>query len=124
MKGRGKSYISEINLKPELKRNQFGAIEIDVQPEAYTQPDKIWNKYRVDSLSALDKKTYSFVDSVGKANNFDKMTRKIGALMNGKLTFGYIDLYLDNLFKVNHYEGLRTGLRLATSDKVLSLIHI
>ncbi len=118
MKGRGKSYISEINLKPELKRNQFGAIEIDVQPEAYTQPDKIWNKYRVDSLSALDKKTYSFVDSVGKANNFDKMTRKIGALMNGKLTFGYIDLYLDNLFKVNHYEGLRTGLRLATSDKV------
>ncbi len=118
MKGRGKSYISEINLKPELKTNQFGAIEIDVQPEAYSQSEEVWNKYRIDSLSALDKKTYSFVDSVGKANNFDKMTRKIGALMNGKLTFGYIDLYLDNLFKVNHYEGLRTGLRLATSDKV------
>jgi hypothetical protein len=62
--------------------------------------------------------TYRFVDSVGKANNFDKITKKFDALMNGKITLGYIDLYLDNIFKVNHYEGLRLGLKLATSSKV------
>jgi hypothetical protein len=38
--------------------------------------------------------------------------------MNGKITFGYVDAYLDNIFKVNHYEGLRLGLKLSTSGKV------
>ncbi len=118
MKGSGKSYISNINLNPNLKRNQFGAIEVDVQPDAFSQSDKAWNKYRVDSLSAQEQMTYRFIDSVGKANNFDKLTRKFYAFVNGKITFGYIDVYLDNIFRVNHYEGLRLGLKLSTSDKV------
>lgn len=118
MKGRGKSYISDIKLNPDLKRIHFGAVEIDVQPGAYNQPGEIWNKYRVDSLSRLDKQTYRMIDSVGKVHNFDGMTRKMNALMNGKLPLGYLDLYLDNLFKVNQHEGFRAGLHLSTSDKV------
>ncbi len=118
MKGSGKSYISDVNLNPNLKRNQFGAIEVDVQPDAFTQPEQIWNKYRIDSLSSQEQMTYRFVDSVGKANNFDKLTRKFYALANGKITFGYLDVYLDNIFRVNHYEGIRLGLKLSTSDKV------
>jgi len=118
MKGSGKSYISDINLNPNFRRNQFGAIEVDIQPDAFTQTDQTWNTYRTDSLSMQEQMTYHFVDSVGKANNFDKLTKKFDALMNGKITLGYIDLYLDNIFKVNHYEGLRLGLKLATSDKV------
>lgn len=116
--GRGKSYISEINLNPNLHRNKFGAIEVDVQPDAYTQPNQIWNKYRIDSLTQRDEMTYKYIDSVGKANNFDKLTKRLDALMNGKLTFGYVDMYLDYLFKVNHHEGIRTGLKLSTSNKV------
>lgn len=118
MKGSGKSYISNVNLNPNLRRNQFGAIEVDVQPDAYSQPEQIWKKYRVDSLSARDQMTYEFVDSVGKVNKFDKLNKKLDAMMNGKITFGYIDMYLDYLFKVNHHEGIRTGLKLSTSDKV------
>jgi hypothetical protein len=118
MMGRGKSYISEINLKPDLKRSQFGAIEVDVQPDAYSQPEDVWNKYRIDSLTQRDQKTYLVIDSIGKANNFDRLTRRLDAMMNGKVTLGYIDLYMDNLFKVNHHEGLRLGLKLSTSDKV------
>ncbi len=118
MMGRGKSYISEINLNPELKRNQFGAIEIDVQPDAFTQPEKTWNKYRVDTLTKRDQMTYHVIDSIGRAYHFDKMNKRLDALMNGKVTLGYIDLYLDNLFKVNHHEGFRAGLKLSTSGKV------
>lgn len=118
MMGRGKSYISEINLNPNLKRNQFGAIEIDVLPDAYMQPEKVWNSYRVDSLTMRDQMTYRVIDSIGKANNFDKLTRRLDALVNGKVTLGYVDLYMDNIFKINHHEGLRLGLKLSTSDKV------
>jgi hypothetical protein len=82
------------------------------------QPEKVWNTYRVDSLTLRDQMTYRVIDSIGKANNFDKLTRRLDALVNGKVTLGYIDLYMDNLFKINHHEGLRLGLKLSTSDKV------
>jgi hypothetical protein len=118
MMGRGKSYISDINLNPGLKRDQFGAVEVDVLPDAYKQSEKTWNQYRVDSLTARDQMTYKVIDSIGKANNFDKMNRRLDAMMNGKVTIGYIDLYMDYLFKVNHHEGLRPGMKISTSDKV------
>ncbi len=122
--GRGKSYISDINLNPKLRRDQFGAIEVDVLPDAYTQPEKVWDQYRTDSLSMREQRTYRIIDSIGKAENFDKWTKRLGAMSNGKATFGYLDLYLDYLFKANHHEGFRTGLKLSTSDKVSSRFRI
>ncbi len=116
--GRGKSYITDINLNPQLRKNQFGVFEVDVQPDAYTQPEEIWNKYRVDSLTQKEQMTYQVMDSFGKAKNFDRMTSKLNTLMTGSITFGYIDIYLDNLIKVNRYEGFRTGLKISTSNKV------
>jgi len=116
--GRGKSYITDINLNPKLRRNQFGVFEVDVQPDAYNQPEEIWEKYRVDSLTEREQTTYRVIDSIGKAKKFDNRTRKLNSMMSGSITFGYIDLYLDNLFRVNRYEGFRTGLKLSTSDNV------
>ncbi|MFA5970894.1 MAG: DUF5686 family protein [Lentimicrobiaceae bacterium] len=118
MKGRGKSYISDINLDPKLRRDRFGAIEVDVQPDAYRQSEELWNKYREDSLSSRDQITYQFIDSIGKSHNFDKLNKRIDALLKGKITYGFVDLYLDNLFRVNHHEGARAGLKLSTSDNV------
>jgi hypothetical protein len=122
--GRGKSYISDINLDPKLQRNQFGVFEVDVQPEAYKQPEEIWNKYRIDSLTSREQTTYRVVDSLGKARNFDKRTNKFNALTGGTLSLGYADFYLDNLFRVNQHEGFRLGLKLSTSDKVLSWMRV
>ncbi len=122
--GRGKSYITGINLNPKLRRDQFGAIEVDVQPDAYIQPENTWNKYRTDSLSPREAMTYHVIDSLGKAENFDKFSRRLDALMNGKVTFGYVDLYLDYLFKVNHHEGFRGGAKISTSDKVSTRFRI
>ena len=116
--GRGKSYIKDINLNPQFRKNQFEVFEVDVQPDAYDQPEEIWNKYRVDSITPKEQMTYQFMDSLGKARNFDRMTSKLNTLMTGSITFGYIDIYLDNLFKVNRHEGFRTGLKISTSNKV------
>jgi hypothetical protein len=122
--GRGKSYISEINLNPIFKRNQFGVYEIDVQPDAYKQLPKLWNSYRVDSLTPRDLMTYNVIDSLGKAKNFDKLSRKLNTFSTGTISISYFDLYLDNLFKVNHHEGFRPGIKLSTSDKFSSWIKI
>lgn len=122
--GRGKSYISDINLNPNFQRNQFGVYEIDVQPDAYKQLPKLWNSYRVDSLTPRDLMTYTVIDSLGKARNFDKLTRKLNTFSTGTISISYLDLYLDNLFKVNHHEGFRPGLKLSTSDKFSSWFKI
>ncbi len=120
MTGRGKSYISDINLDPKLRRDQFGVYEVDVLPDAYRQPEETWNRYRLDSLTTRDRSTYRFMDSLGKVKNFDKLGRKLNSMMSGAVSLGYFDLYPDNLFRVNHYEGFRTGLKLSTSDRVSS----
>ena len=116
--GRGKSYISDINLNPKLQRDKFGVFEVDIQPDAYKQGEELWNKYRVDSLTPQEKMTYFVIDSIGNARHFDRRTEKLNTLMTGSLTLGFVDLYFDNLFKVNHHEGLRLGLKLSTSNKV------
>lgn len=116
--GRGKSYISEVNLNPKLQRDKFGVFEVDIQPDAYKQGEELWNKYRVDSLTPKEQMTYNVIDSIGHARHFDRRSEKLNTLMTGSLTFGYVDMYLDNLFKVNHHEGLRLGLKLSTSNKV------
>lgn len=122
--GRGKSYIRDINLNPKLRKNEFGIFEVDVQPDAYKQPAEIWNRYRIDSLTSKEEETYRMIDSLGKAKNFDRRTNRLNALVGGSVTFGFVDLYLDNLFKVNRYEGFRLGLKLSTSDKVLSWMRV
>ena len=124
MMGRGKSYISDVDLNPKLRRDQFGSVEVDVLPDAYTQTENTWNRYRTDSLTMRDQMTYHYIDSVGKAQNFDKYSRRLDALMNGKITMGYFDLYLDNLFRINHHEGFRAGAKLSTSDKLCSWLKI
>jgi len=116
--GRGKSYISDINLSPKLRRDQFGVFEVDVQPDAHTQTEAFWNKYRVDSLTPKEQTTYRIIDSIGKVKHFDRRTNKLNTLMAGSLTIGYVDIYLDNLFRINHHEGARTGLKLSTSNRV------
>ena len=118
MMGSGKSYLSHINLNPDLKRNQFGFVEVDVLPDAYIQPEKVWNTYRADSLTSRERMTYKVIDSLGKAENFDRLSKRLDALMNGKIPFRYFDLHLDELFKWNHYEGFRVGLKVSSSDKV------
>lgn len=122
--GRSKSYISDINLNPKLLRNQFGIYEVDVQPDAYSQPEKIWNKFRIDSLTTREQTTYRVIDSLGKARHFDRRTAKLNSLISGSLTIGYIDLYLDQLFSINYQEGIRVGLKLSTSDRVSSWFKI
>jgi hypothetical protein len=122
--GRGKSYISNIKLNPELRRNQFGFVEVDVQPDAYHKTEEVWNQFRVDSLTQRDRNTYRIIDSIGKASNFDNIGKKLDALLNSKLPIGPLDLELDKLFGINYHEGVRLGVGAHTNYKVSSVFQL
>lgn len=120
--GLGKSYLKNVQLDPEFNRKDFSQVLIQMDPMSTRQPEDFWNTYRQDSLDQRELRTYEFMDSVGKAENFDAKIKIVEALFDGKWRMGMVDLDLDRMLAFNNYEGLRLGVGLHTNDKFSSRI--
>ena len=116
--GVGKSYIRDIELNPELVKRQFSNIEVDVDPNAHDRSEDYWSRYRTDSLSERDRKTYAFMDSVGREANFDRIARTFETVMTGKIPVKFIDFDIDKFLRYNQYEGFYLGLGIHTNDRL------
>lgn len=115
----GRSYITDIQVNPEIRRREFGAVEVDVDDKAVTGGDDILQQYRNDELSKKDSVTYHVVDSLGKKLNIERKISNLEALMEGKLRIKFIDIELARIFTYNNYEGVRLGLGLGTNERLL-----
>ncbi|MBB6609808.1 carboxypeptidase-like regulatory domain-containing protein [Pontibacter sp. Tf4] len=118
--GRIRTYITNINLNPGLQKRDFSAIALQQSPLANKQPDYIWQQYRPDTLDAFEQRTYTVMDSVGKAQNLDRTIRLMEYLLTKKLPIGPISLDLDKLLHISDFEGLRLGIGAHTNDRLLS----
>ena len=116
--GVGKSYIRDIELSPELLRREFSNVVVDVDPNAHDRNEAYWNQYRTDSLSDRDRKTYAFMDSIGKEANFDRLAKTFETVMTGKIPFKFIDFDMNKFLRYNQYEGLYLGLGIHTNDRL------
>jgi hypothetical protein len=116
--GIGKSYHKNIELNPELVKKQFSYIEVELDPNAGYRDDEYWNKYRSDTLSARDKRTYNYMDSVGQAENFDKSIKQLETVLTGKIPWGKFDIPLDKFFGYNSYEGFWLGAGIRTNKRL------
>ena len=116
--GSGRSYIRDIVLNPELVRREFNHLDVEVDKDATTRSEPFWNQYRVDSLSRKDRQTYKVLDSVGKANNFDKMAKTLQTLLTGRIPWGPIDIDINRFLNYNTYEGLVLGAGIHTNDRL------
>ncbi|MGP8217348.1 MAG: DUF5686 family protein [Bacteroidia bacterium] len=119
-----RSYIKDIVLDTMLRKRDFGRVEVEIDNNASKQADTIWNKYRHDTLSAKEKRTYRKIDSVGKAQHFDRKLQWYEALATGKLRWGWTDIDLDRILNYNDYESVRIGAGLHTNDEVSRLISV
>ncbi len=116
--GSGRSYIRDIVLNPELVRREFNHLDIEVKPAATSQPEDFWNQYRTDSLSRRDRRTYEVLDSIGEANNFDKLAKSVQTVLTGKIPWGPVDIDINRFINYSTYEGLVLGAGLHTNDKL------
>lgn len=114
----GKSYISEVNLAPELRKRDFDNVVMEVQEDAGTKSDDFWKAVRQEELSEKEENTYLFMDSVGEAINMERIVKWSESLADGRLNLGYVDFDLNQLMRYNLYEGFRLGGGLYTSKKV------
>jgi hypothetical protein len=113
------SYLKNIEINPEISKKEFSYIDTEIEIDAGKKTEEFWAKYREDSLSIREKNTYHLVDSIGKAEHFDRKLKVLEALMTGKLTLGPVDFDLNRLMAFNQYEGFRLGAGLRTNKKIL-----
>lgn len=119
MTGIGRSYLRDIEIGIPMERKQFNNISIEYDPKKMGNSDAVLARYRVDTLARKEERTYSVIDSIGKAENFDKKFKMLSILAKGYVPLGYVNLNLNSIFSsYNDYESLRLGLGFNTSDKL------
>ena len=119
-----RSYVENIVLEPDLKDKKFTKDEIEISDEAGKKDELFWQKYRRDSLTTIDKKTYQINDSIGNAAHLDAKIKAVETMMLGKLPFKFIDFDLDKFIEVNEYEGFRLGVGIHTNNKISKFVSV
>jgi len=119
-----RGYIKNIVLDTNLRRGQFGRVEIEVDPNASNKTDDFWNKYRIDTLSKKEKRTYRVIDSIGKSNHFDRKLKWFEAFSTGELKMGWLNMDLNRILNYNGYEKFRLGMGLHTNDEVSKFVSV
>lgn len=122
--GIARSYIENIEINPEIKNSVFSEVAVDIDKNAGKRDENFWNEKRKDTLSLKEKKTYEFIDSVGKANNLDLKLQLFETAMSGKIPLSIFDIDLKRLLTYNDYEGVRLGLGVETSERYLKFFNL
>lgn len=118
----GKSYLRDIQFIDSLRRRDFSEVELKYEKEAPKRDDTFWKKYRIDSLSTIDRTTYKVVDSIGEELKLDKVLDFATKVGDGKIPWGKFDIPLERFFDYNRYEGFRLGAGLYTNEKLFEKV--
>ena len=116
LSGESKSYIRNINTGPELRKRDFGPVVLRMDPQATRMPDSLLEHYREHPLDPREARTYSFMDSIGSKENFDKRIRVLTSIATGRIPMGRFNWELNRFIRFNDYEGFRPGAGLRTND--------
>ncbi|MFN8776182.1 MAG: DUF5686 family protein [Flavobacteriales bacterium] len=114
--GFGKSYISNLSYDLNYRSRDFGPVVLMMAPDARTLSDSSWQALRTIPLDEKEENTYRTVDSLGRAQNFDKRFEKLLLLTTGKIPIGKLNFDLDRLTRFNDFEGLRLGGGVHTNE--------
>ena len=116
----GKSYLSDIEINPELSKRQFSDIEIKVDPDAAYRDETFWDARRIDSLTERVKATYILVDSLTQGTDiFDRVLGLTDQLMTeSALPVGIINLDLNKIVRISANRGWYLGLGASTNDRL------
>lgn len=113
--GIGKSYLSDIEINPELNKADFSPVELAVDDDSHLKSEDWWAQYRMIPLSAMDTNTYRIIDSIAQAAHLDRQLSIIETLASGYVPFGFLDINWRNIVNYNTYEGFRLGLDVQTN---------
>ena len=120
----GNQFVSDIQLAPVFRMGEFAGAEVELDPQAAKNSDALLSKYRPDSTSDKDRRTYQVIDSVGRRLKLDRLLLFAEALSTGKLPVRFINLDLGRIVRFNNYEGWRFGVGLETNDRLTRWVQL
>lgn len=116
----GKSYLSDIEINPDISKRAFSDIEIKVDPDAAYRDETFWDAHRIDSLTERVKATYILVDSLTQGTDiFDRVLGLTNILMTeSALPIGCINLDIGHIINLSSIRGVYLGLGGSTNDRL------
>lgn len=120
-----RSYFSQVKINPEIKTKKFDRVQVEFDALANKRDESFWIQNRLDSLSKKEIHTFKVYDSISaKTNALNSVFKILEGVVVGKFKVGHFYLPIENLMKVNQYEGVRFGLGIQSGEtisKVFSL---
>ena len=114
----GKSYVTNVELHPDIHNRAFSEVEVLVHEDAAYRDDAFWTQHRIDSLTERVLNTYHLMDSLTEGNNlFDRVLGVSDKLLQETaVSLGLVDLDLGHVIRLSALRGWYFGLHLATND--------
>lgn len=114
----GKSYVTNVELHPDIPNRAFSEVEVLVHEDAAYRDDAFWTQHRIDSLTERVLNTYHLMDSLTEGNNlFDRVLGVSDKLLQETaVSLGLVDLDLGHVIRLSALRGWYFGLHLATND--------
>lgn len=109
-----RSDLQNIELFIPLKPKDFGSTTIDISSQVPSEEK--WQSLRSVDLTDKEKHTYQYLDSLGRKYKFDKILQIGENFTYGRYPIGWLDLDLNNILRINRYEGLRIGVGFQTNS--------
>lgn len=117
----GKTYFDDIELNPAFAKNQFKNLSVENMEKGAGKKGRTeMEQFRTMPLSRKDSLTYSTIDSIGKAENLDKLVGIGLTLARGSVPWGKFDLPIQHWMDYNGVEGFRLGFGAETNEKFSS----
>ena len=118
------SFLRDINLNPDIRKRDLGFDEVEVEPAATPRDTNYWQRYRVTPLDSAEQETYRFLDSIGRAENFDRYAGILLTLASGAIPAGPFDIDMDKFMHYNDYEGFYLGAGLHTNGRFSKVVRL
>ncbi|MCE2681540.1 MAG: DUF5686 family protein [Flavobacteriia bacterium] len=120
LEGRGSTYVKKVEINPEgLRKRDFSNVTVMTNEDANAVKDETWDSLRVYKITEKEKRTYTVIDSVSKAEHLEERLTTVSSLADGKIPMKALALDLTRLLDFNYYERYRLGFGLETSKKTM-----
>ena len=119
-----RTYITNVNLNPDLRKSDFGVIALSQAAQAHNQPESVWDAARPDTLSQMEERTYTRLDSVGKKQNLDRTIKVMEYVLAKQIPIGPLSIDIPRLFRMSRFEGPRLGIGLHTNRSFSELFTV
>jgi len=121
---KGSTYIDHIVIGADLSKERFNAVTVQTEEDANEKDSTHWDSNRKYDLNSKEERTYVMIDSISKVYKFDQKLTALSSLAEGKVSIGYLAFPLDRLVYYREYEGVRVGLGVESSKKLMKRGHV